>query len=157
MPAKKSGSRTPAATRAVKKGAPSSGRRRPHDHAHEDHPVEFQLSKKTASLIDAALEGLTAAQQKRVLAAVDRLGEEAGETVGRFVEENVVANVNELLGLVVPDLAGRGRWDEIGAVLDFLDPLDVPVDHARLQKEVQKAKGAKVAGEFRKAMRRRKK
>ena len=139
--------------RTPKRPAKKTRPRAAHDHGHAEHEhIEFRYSTKTASVIDAALEGLTPGQQARVLAAVDRAGEEAGETVGRWVEENVVANVNELLAIIVPDLAGRGRWDDIRAVLRFLKPLDVPVDRARLQKEVQKARGAKVAGEFRKAL-----
>jgi hypothetical protein len=156
MPAKKRRSTAPAAKRTTARASKTAPRERAHghEHGHDDHEhVEFRLSKKTASLIDAALEGLTSAQQERVLAAVDRVGEEAGETVGRWVEENVVANVNELLAVVVPDLAANDRWDDIRAILRFLEPLDVPVDQTRLQKEVQKAQGAKVAGEYKKEIR----
>ncbi len=156
MPAKKSRSKAPVAKRTTarsSKNAPSASAHGD-DHGHEEHEhVEFRLSKKTASVIDAALKGLTSAQQQRVLAAVDRVGEEAGETVGRWVEQNVVANVNELLSIVVPELAGRGRWDDIRAIVNFLHPLDVPVDHGRLQKEVQKTLGAKAAGEYKKEIR----
>jgi hypothetical protein len=148
MPAKTSGSGAPAPKRATKRATRKSAPKPDHNHEH----VEFRLSKKTASLIDAALKGLTTTQQERVLEAVDRVGEEAGETVGRWVEQNVVANANELLALMAPDLAGRGRWDDLRAIYTFLDHLDVTVDQGRLQKEVQKAKGTKVAAQFKKEL-----
>jgi hypothetical protein len=90
--------RPPAAARTrPRAGSTGSEPRRRHDHSDEDHAVEFRLSKRTAGAIDAALKGLTRAQQERVRGAIERVGEEAGAKVGRWVEQNVVGNANELL------------------------------------------------------------
>lgn len=128
-----------AAKRQPAKSAAASGSGRDHD---DDHVVEFTLSKRTAALIDAALKGLTKPQQARVLEAIDRVGEEAGEKVGRWIQRNTVANANELLSLMAPELASRDRWDDLRAILLFLDQFDVPVDRDKLARAIEKQQGA---------------
>jgi hypothetical protein len=136
--------------------AGSTGHKTPPDHDHHDHPgqdeaVEFHLSKATAAAVDAALKGLTKAQKQRVLGAIDRAAEESGEKVGRWVEHNVVGNANELLAFMTPACVREGRWNDLRAIWTFLARLEVPVDHGRLAKAVEKEHGPELAERYRQA------
>ncbi len=110
--------------------------------------AEFKLSKRTGDGIERALAGLNRSQQERVLAAIDRVGEEARDKGARWVERNVIGNTNELLAVLSPGLAADGRWSDLRAIWAFLSKLDVPVDHARLQGVVEKEVGRELAARY---------
>jgi hypothetical protein len=140
----KTSSRRPSSTKQTPRRT-----RRPAATGEAEGHVEFRLSKRTTVVIDAALHGLTKAQQERVLAAIDRVGEEAGIKVGRWVENNVIDNANELLAFLAPGLAGEGRWDDLRAISRFLARLDVPVDHQRLAAALEKEGKPGLADQYR--------
>lgn len=117
------------------------------DTGRRDH--DFRVSKRTAAAIDAALHGLTKAQQQRVLAAIDQVGQEASERAGRWVERNVIGNANQLLAFVTPRLARENRWADLRAIWFFLMRFDVPVDHRRVAATLEKEGGPELADRYR--------
>ena len=118
-----------------------------HGHGH----VEFRLSRRTSEAIEAALTGLTLPQRGRVTDAIDRVGAEAGQKGARWVERNVIGNANALLAAMTDSLAADGHWDHLRAIWAFLGHLDVPIDHARVAKAIEKQEGPELAGRYRDA------
>jgi len=115
-----------------------------------EHVMQFSFSSAAQDAIASALKGLNIAQQDRVLAAVDVVCGDVGDKVARVIERNVIANANQLLAVLAPPWACDGRWEELKAILLFLEHLDVPVQANRLAKAIEKAGGAGVAGRWRK-------
>ena len=97
------------------------------------------------------MKGLTRAQQERVRAAIERVSEESGAKVGRWVEQNVIGNANELLAFMAPGLAHDGRWTDLRAIWTFLARLDVPIDHERTARAIEQEHGPELAGRYRQA------
>lgn len=114
-----------------------------------EHVMEFTFSPAAQKAIAAALKGMTSRQQERVLDAIDVVSGDVADKVAKAVERNVVANANELLGLLAPAFGRDGRWPELRAILLFLDHLDVPVHQGRLAKTIEKAGGADLATRYR--------
>ena len=143
----KTTSKRPAAKKTATKKAPAAPAAA--KHGHDEDVVTFNLSSSTSKMIDAALKGLNAKQQERVMEAVDAVGDEIGVKVGRWVENNFIRNANELLGVLTPILVKDGLWNELRGVWAFLEELDVKVDHKRIAKAVEKELGAHIAGHYR--------
>jgi hypothetical protein len=141
-----SGSKKARTTKAVR-GTDAGGKHDARDHGH----VEIRLSKATSGAVDAALRGLTKAQREKVRDAIARVGAEAGDKGARFVEKNVIANASELLAFMTPALAAARRWSELRAIWTFLAYLDVPIDHEKLARRLEKDHGEDLADRYRKA------
>jgi hypothetical protein len=145
----KSTSKRPAAAKTAKKKTTAPAARTEQGHGHDEDVVTFNLSPSTSKTIDAALKGLNAKQQDRVMEAVDAVGDEIGVKVGRWVENNFIRNANELLAVLTPILVKDGLWNELRGIWAFLEELDVKVNHKQIGKTVEKELGAHIAGHYR--------
>ncbi len=127
------------------KRAAEAGKTGNHRHQH----VEFRVSKRCEVVLTAALRGLNAAQQARVVDAFRTIARDAREQGERFVEKNVVGNANELLAAMTHRYAAENRWPELRALWTFLAHLDVPVNHERIARQLEKALGKEAAKTYR--------
>jgi hypothetical protein len=137
-----------AATKATKpaRTAKKAGKAPAED---REHMMEFTFSAAAQKAIAAALKGLTTRQQERVLDAVDVVSSDVAAKVAKAIEKNVVANANELLGLLAPAFGKEGRWQDLRAILLFLEHLDVPVQQKRIAKAVERVGGADLVARYR--------
>jgi hypothetical protein len=121
----------------------------PDPQGERERVLEFRFSRGTVQAIEGALRGLTPPQQERVWQAIDGVSDEVGDKVARAIERNVIGNANELLEVLTPAFAAGGRWSDLRAIWTFLERLDVPVNHERIARSLEKAHGAPVATRYR--------